>query len=48
MNMNIFMCCRHMIDTEEITFLDNILPTALVVMKQREVLVMSIMKRRKQ
>lgn len=47
MNMNIFIWCRHMMDMEEITFLDN-LPTALVAMKQREALVMSIMKRRKQ
>lgn len=37
-----------MMDMEEITSLDNLLPAALVAMKQREVLVMSVMKRRKQ
>jgi len=35
-------------DVEEITFLDNLLPTALVAMKQREELVVSITERRKQ
>lgn len=48
MNMNTFICCRHMMDMEKITYVDNLLPTALVAVKQREVLVMSIMKRRKQ
>lgn len=39
MNMNILICCRHMLDVEEITFLDNLLPTALAAVKQREALV---------
>jgi len=46
--MNILIRCRRMMDVEEITFLDNLLPTALVAMKQREELVVSITERRKQ
>lgn len=48
MNMNIVMCCRHMMDMEEITLLDNVFPTTLVALKQRKALVMSTMKGRKQ